>query len=118
MQLNIIYLHQKIVPYNNEYQDRFVVFDTEVLTTNLNNSARNSYNETGYPNGKSGAIYYNRTGTTTDPLIGRQYYIKKSGELFTNKTDIGYSLDYYVYVEDSTTGSNGRPPVDCEVYIK
>jgi hypothetical protein len=104
--------------YNNEYQDRFVVFDTEVLTTNLNNSARNSYNETGYPNGKSGAIYYNRTGTTTDPLIGRQYYIKKSGELFTNKTDIGYPLDYYVYAEDSTTGWNGRPPVDCEVYIK
>jgi hypothetical protein len=104
--------------YNSEYQDRFVVFNTEVLTTNLNNVAKGSYNETGYPNGKSGAIYYNRTGTSTDPLIGRQYYIKKSGELFTNKTDIGYPLDYYVYAEDSTTGWNGRPPVDCEVYIK
>ena len=81
--------------YNNDFMDRYSIIETSILLTNLNNSVRPSYKELGYPNGNTQSIWYNRTGTTSDPQIGQSSrYMKKTGELYTSHTNIRHPKLY------------------------
>ena len=104
---------------NFEYFDRFVIFESSKLLQNLTNSQITSYKELGFPRGKTSNNFYNReNGGDEDPNIGTDViYMKKSGEIKTHY-DIGYLKNHYIYNENSNSGTYGKPPVTCEVYIK
>ncbi len=104
--------------FNSNYLDRYVIFRSSQLLQNLNNTSITTYKELGYLKGRTFSGFYNREGTIGDPLIGYNVlYMNKSGEIKTH-TDLGYTSNHYIYLEDENTENNGKPPVTCEVYIK
>jgi len=101
-----------------DYYDRWFVFTAD----NMDNYSNYpdwipAYKATGYPNGFSNALQYNRGGTHTyDPNIGLGFPHTKISDGSTTTTL--YTTNRAIYLEASTINWNGPPPTITEVYVK